>query len=55
MSASRWMMALRDGRLIYTLGLPGGRKIFPSAWQALINLGSRHVPAGGRRSPAHLD
>jgi gamma-glutamyltranspeptidase/glutathione hydrolase len=32
------MMALRDGRLIYALGLPGGRKIFPSAWQALINL-----------------
>jgi len=31
-------MALRDGRLIYALGLPGGRKIFPSAWQALINL-----------------
>jgi gamma-glutamyltranspeptidase / glutathione hydrolase len=32
------MMALRDGRLVYALGLPGGRKIFPSAWQALINL-----------------
>ncbi|WP_147156577.1 gamma-glutamyltransferase [Reyranella soli] len=32
------MMALHDGRLIYALGLPGGRKIFPSAWQALINL-----------------
>lgn len=32
------MMALRDGRLIYALGLPGGRKIFPSAWQALVNL-----------------
>jgi gamma-glutamyltranspeptidase/glutathione hydrolase len=32
------MMALRDGRVIYALGLPGGRKIFPSAWQALINL-----------------
>jgi gamma-glutamyltranspeptidase / glutathione hydrolase len=32
------VMALRDGRLIYALGLPGGRKIFPSAWQALINL-----------------
>jgi len=32
------MMVLRDGRLIYALGLPGGRKIFPSAWQALVNL-----------------
>jgi gamma-glutamyltranspeptidase/glutathione hydrolase len=32
------MMALRDGRVVYALGLPGGRKIFPSAWQALINL-----------------
>jgi len=32
------MMALRAGRVVYALGLPGGRKIFPSAWQALINL-----------------
>jgi gamma-glutamyltranspeptidase/glutathione hydrolase len=32
------MMALRDGRVAYALGLPGGRKIFPSAMQALINL-----------------
>jgi len=32
------MMALRDGRLVYALGLPGGKKIFPSALQALINL-----------------
>jgi gamma-glutamyltranspeptidase/glutathione hydrolase len=32
------MMALRDGRVVYALGLPGGRKIFPSAFQALINL-----------------
>ena len=32
------MMALRDGRVVYALGLPGGRKIFPSALQALINL-----------------
>lgn len=32
------MMALRDGRVVYALGLPGGRKIFPSAWQTLINL-----------------
>lgn len=32
------VMALRDGRVVYALGLPGGRKIFPSAWQALINL-----------------
>jgi len=32
------VMALRDGKVVYALGLPGGRKIFPSAWQALINL-----------------
>jgi gamma-glutamyltranspeptidase/glutathione hydrolase len=32
------MMALRDGRLVYALGLPGGKRIFPSALQALINL-----------------
>jgi gamma-glutamyltranspeptidase/glutathione hydrolase len=32
------MMALRDGRLVYALGLPGGKRIFPSAMQALINL-----------------
>jgi gamma-glutamyltranspeptidase/glutathione hydrolase len=32
------MMALREGRVVYALGLPGGRKIFPAAMQALINL-----------------
>jgi gamma-glutamyltranspeptidase / glutathione hydrolase len=32
------MMALRDHRLVYALGLPGGKRIFPSAMQALINL-----------------
>lgn len=32
------VMALRDGRLVYALGLPGGKKIFPSAMQALVNL-----------------
>ncbi len=32
------MMALHDGRLVYALGLPGGKRIFPSAMQALINL-----------------
>jgi len=32
------MMALFDGKLIYALGLPGGKRIFPSAMQALINL-----------------
>src|SRR5450631_4272757 len=32
------VMALRDGRLTYALGLPGGKRIFPSAMQALINL-----------------
>ena len=32
------MMALRGGKLAYALGLPGGKRIFPSALQALINL-----------------
>ncbi|WP_420971942.1 gamma-glutamyltransferase [Bradyrhizobium sp. B120] len=32
------IMALRDGKLRYALGLPGGKRIFPSAMQALINL-----------------
>ncbi len=32
------MMAVRDGKVRYALGLPGGRKIFPSALQALLNL-----------------
>jgi len=32
------VMAARDGRVVYALGLPGGRKIFPAALQALINL-----------------
>jgi gamma-glutamyltranspeptidase/glutathione hydrolase len=31
------MMALRNGKLAYALGLPGGKRIFPSALQALIN------------------
>jgi gamma-glutamyltranspeptidase/glutathione hydrolase len=31
-------MALRDGKIQYALGLPGGRKIFPSVLQALVNL-----------------
>jgi gamma-glutamyltranspeptidase/glutathione hydrolase len=32
------VMALRHGKLAYALGLPGGKRIFPSALQALINL-----------------
>jgi gamma-glutamyltranspeptidase / glutathione hydrolase len=32
------MMALRGGKIAYALGLPGGKRIFPSAFQALINL-----------------
>jgi gamma-glutamyltranspeptidase/glutathione hydrolase len=31
-------MALRDGAIAYALGLPGGKRIFPSALQALVNL-----------------
>jgi gamma-glutamyltranspeptidase/glutathione hydrolase len=32
------MLALRDGKVAYALGLPGGLRIFGSALQALVNL-----------------
>ena len=32
------MMVRSEGRLCYALGLPGGLRIFPSAFQALVNL-----------------
>lgn len=32
------MMVLRDNRPLYTLGLPGAVRIFPSAMQAIVNL-----------------
>jgi gamma-glutamyltranspeptidase / glutathione hydrolase len=32
------IMALRDHKLVYALGLPGGKRIFPSAMQALVDL-----------------
>ena len=32
------MMAVRDGRLLFALGLPGGLRIFPSAFQAILNI-----------------
>ncbi|SEC09994.1 gamma-glutamyltranspeptidase / glutathione hydrolase [Rhizobiales bacterium GAS188] len=32
------MMALRDGKLAFALGLPGALRIFPSAMQAIVNL-----------------
>ena len=32
------MIALRDGKPVYALGLPGGLRIFASAMQALLNL-----------------
>ncbi len=32
------VMALRGGKPVYALGLPGGLRIFPSALQALLNL-----------------
>ncbi len=32
------MIALKDGRLAFALGLPGGLRIFPSALQAIVNL-----------------
>jgi gamma-glutamyltranspeptidase/glutathione hydrolase len=32
------MMAAKDGRIRFALGLPGGLRIFPSAFQAIVNL-----------------
>ncbi len=32
------MMGLRDGKIRFALGLPGGKKIFPSAMQAILNI-----------------
>ncbi len=32
------MMALRDGKIAFALGLPGALRIFPSALQAILNL-----------------
>lgn len=32
------MMALKEGRLAFALGLPGALRIFPSALQAIVNL-----------------
>lgn len=32
------MMVLREGRVRYALGLPGALRIFPSAFQAIVNL-----------------
>jgi gamma-glutamyltranspeptidase/glutathione hydrolase len=32
------MMAVQGGRVRFALGLPGGLRIFPSAFQALVNL-----------------
>ena len=31
-------MALLEGRLRFALGLPGGKRIFPSVWQAMMNI-----------------
>ena len=38
------MMALREGRVAYALGLPGGLRIFGSALQALVNLIDHGMP-----------
>jgi gamma-glutamyltranspeptidase / glutathione hydrolase len=32
------MMVAKDGRVRHALGLPGGLRIFPSAFQAIVNL-----------------
>jgi len=31
-------MALLEGKLKFALGLPGGKRIFPSVWQAIMNI-----------------
>jgi gamma-glutamyltranspeptidase/glutathione hydrolase len=31
-------MALLEGKLKFALGLPGGKRIFPSVWQAMMNI-----------------
>lgn len=31
-------MALQGGKLKFALGLPGGKRIFPSVWQAIMNI-----------------
>ena len=38
------MMILRDGVLRWALGLPGGLRIFPSAFQAILNLIDHGMP-----------
>lgn len=38
------LIVLRDGRPRYALGLPGGLRIFPSAFQALVNLIDHRMP-----------
>ena len=50
------MMALRDGRVVYALGLPGGRKIFPVGVPGAGQPDRpRHGAAGGGRGAARLD
>ncbi|PZX17171.1 gamma-glutamyltranspeptidase/glutathione hydrolase [Palleronia aestuarii] len=38
------MMVLKDGRIRFALGLPGGLRIFPSALQAIVNLVDHAMP-----------
>jgi gamma-glutamyltranspeptidase / glutathione hydrolase len=38
------MMATKDGNLRFALGLPGGLRIFPSAFQAILNLIDHRMP-----------
>ena len=38
------MMVLREGRMAWALGLPGGLRIFPSALQAIVNLIDHRMP-----------
>ena len=50
------LIALRDGKPLVALGLPGGLRIFGSAMQALINLIDHGMtPAGGGGGAADLD
>ena len=39
------MMVVEDGRVRHALGLPGGLRIFPSAFQAIVNLIDHAMPA----------
>jgi gamma-glutamyltranspeptidase/glutathione hydrolase len=50
------LIVFREGRPSFALGLPGGLRIFPSAFQAVLNLIDHwHDVAGGRGGAAGVD